>query len=59
MMKAVTRFDPDRGFRLATYVMWWIRFGDPGVHPALLVAGKDGHHHRAKESVFQPAMIEE
>jgi RNA polymerase sigma-32 factor len=25
MMQAVKRFDPDRGFRLATYVMWWIR----------------------------------
>jgi RNA polymerase sigma-32 factor len=25
MMQAVIRFDPDRGFRLATYAMWWIR----------------------------------
>jgi RNA polymerase sigma-32 factor len=25
MMRAVYRFDPDRGFRLATYAMWWIR----------------------------------
>jgi len=25
MMQAVQRFDPDRGFRLATYAMWWIR----------------------------------
>ncbi|WP_240810610.1 RNA polymerase sigma factor RpoH [Formicincola oecophyllae] len=25
IMQAVRRFDPERGFRLATYAMWWIR----------------------------------
>ncbi|MEI6986717.1 MAG: RNA polymerase sigma factor RpoH [Rhodospirillaceae bacterium] len=25
MMQAVKRFDPERGFRLATYAMWWVR----------------------------------
>ena len=25
MMQAVKRFDPERGFRLATYAMWWIK----------------------------------
>ena len=25
IMKAVKKFDPEKGFRLATYAMWWIR----------------------------------
>ncbi|MGD9785469.1 MAG: RNA polymerase sigma factor RpoH [Hyphomicrobiaceae bacterium] len=25
LMQAVKRFEPDKGFRLATYAMWWIR----------------------------------
>jgi RNA polymerase sigma-32 factor len=25
MMQAVKRFEPDKGFRLSTYAMWWIR----------------------------------
>ena len=25
LMQAVRRFEPDKGFKLATYAMWWIR----------------------------------
>src|SRR4029077_7565255 len=25
LMQAVKRFEPERGFRLATYAMWWIK----------------------------------
>src|ERR1700750_313643 len=25
LMQAVKRFEPDKGFRMATYAMWWIR----------------------------------
>ena len=29
LMMAVKRFEPDKGFRLATYAMWWIRASIP------------------------------
>src|SRR5262249_19568209 len=25
LMQAIKRFEPDKGFRLATYAMWWIK----------------------------------
>ena len=25
LMQNVKKFDPDKGFRLATYAMWWIK----------------------------------
>ena len=28
LMQAVKRFEPERGYRLATYAMWWIQGGD-------------------------------
>jgi RNA polymerase sigma-32 factor len=33
LMQAVKRFDPDKGFRLATYAIWWIR---AGIHEYIL-----------------------
>ena len=58
MMQAVKRFDPDRGFRLATYAMWWIRAAIQEYILHSLVAGEDGHHRRAEEAVLQPAPAE-
>ena len=36
LMQAVKRFDPEKGFRLATYAMWWICASDSGIYPALV-----------------------
>ena len=47
LMQAVKQFDPDKGFRLATYAMWWIR-ASIQEHPALVEPREDGHHGRAK-----------
>ncbi len=59
LMQAVKRFEPDKGFRLATYAMWWIKAVDPGIHPALVVAREDGHHREPEEAVLQPAQGQE
>ena len=57
LMQAVKKFDADKGFRLATYAMWWIRASIQGICFAKLVAGKNRHHGGAK-AVFQPASLE-
>ena len=53
MMQAVKRFDPDRGFRLSTYAMWWITRRDTGIYFAFLVTGQNRHHGGAEKTVFQ------
>ncbi|KAG1702873.1 RNA polymerase sigma factor RpoH [Nymphon striatum] len=43
LMQAVKKFDPERGFRLATYAMWWIKASNSGICPALMAAeGESG-----------------
>ena len=58
MMQAVKRFDPDRGFRLATYAMWWIRAAIQEYILHSLVAGEDGHDGGAEEAVLQSAQAQ-
>jgi len=41
LMQAVKKFDPDKGFRLATYAMWWIRAAIQEYILRSLVAGED------------------
>ena len=40
LMQAVKRFEPEKGFRLATYAMWWIRASTP---PRWLPCGPMAH----------------
>jgi RNA polymerase sigma-32 factor len=58
LMQAVKRFEPEKGFRLATYAMWWIK-ASIQVHPAFLVARENGHHREPEEAVLQPAQGQE
>jgi RNA polymerase sigma-32 factor len=44
LMQAVERFEPEKRFRFTTYAMWWIKAAIQAIHPALVVAGEDGHH---------------
>ena len=53
LMQAVKRFEPDKGFKLATYAMWRIRAS------ALLVARQDENDGEPEEAVLQPAQGQE
>src|SRR5437016_7718966 len=55
LMQAATKFDPDRGFRFATYVD--SRSGS-GIHPAFHLDRKDGHDGGAEETLLQSASDE-
>ena len=59
LMQAVRRFEPDKGFKLATYAMWWIRASISRVHSSLVVPGEDGHHGEPEEAFFQPSQSQE
>ena len=55
LMQAVKKFDPEKGFRLATYAMWWIRAAIQEFVLRSWSMSQAGHHQRAEEAVLQPA----
>ena len=59
LMQAVKKFEPDKGFRLATYAMWWIRASIQEYILRSWSPGEDGHHGGAEEAVLQPAQGQE
>jgi RNA polymerase sigma-32 factor len=59
LMQAVKRFEPDKGFRLATLRHVVDKGGHPGIHPALLEPGKDGDDRQPEAALLQLAQGEE
>ena len=51
LMQAVERFEPEKGFRFATYVVWWIK---AAIQEYILRSwsGEDRHHGQPEEGVF-------
>ena len=59
LMQAVKRFEPDKGFRLATYAMWWIKASIQEYILRSWSLGEDGHHGQSEEAVLQLAQGQE
>ena len=55
LMHAVNRFEAGQRLPAGHLCDVVDQGGDPGIHPALLVAGEDGHHRQPEKPVLQPA----
>jgi len=51
-MKAVQKFDADKGIRPDSYAVWWIRAFHPELHPQELVLGEARDHPGATEALL-------
>ena len=59
LMQAVKRFEPEKGLP-ARHLCDVVDQGrHPGIHPALVVAGENGHDREPEEAVLQPAQGQE
>ena len=52
LMQAVKKFDPDKGFRLATYAMWWIKAAIQEYVLRSWESCKNGNYNRTKKLFF-------
>ena len=59
LMQAVKQFEPEKGFRLATYAMWWIKAAIQEYILRSWSLVKMGTTANQKEAVLQPAQGEE
>lgn len=59
LMRAVDRFDPDRGIRFATYAVWWIRAELQDYRMLNWSLVRRGRSSRARQAFFQLGAIEE
>ena len=59
LMQAVKRFEPDKGFRLATYAMWWIRASIQEYILRSWSLVKMGTTAKPEEALLQPAQGQE
>jgi RNA polymerase sigma-32 factor len=52
LMQAVKKFEPEKGFRLATYAMWWIKASIQEYILRSWSFGQNRNHNSSKEIIL-------